>query len=105
MSKTVDERVVSMQFDNAQFEKNVSTSMSTLDKLKKSLNLEGASKGLDHFVDVCVVLNKSSYTLYRMGKLAELNPQTRNKLYVACTRAHRHLYVMSYKWLEKYRMK
>ena len=65
----------------------------------------GASKGLDHFVDVCVVLNKSSYTLYRMGKLAELNPQTRNKLYVACTRAHRHLYVMSYKWLEKYRMK
>ena len=45
MSKTIDERVVSMQFDNAQFEKNVSTSMSTLDKLKKSLNLEGASKG------------------------------------------------------------
>ena len=48
MSKTVDERVVSMQFDNAQFEKNVSTSMSTLDKLKKSLRLEGASKGLEN---------------------------------------------------------
>ena len=48
MSKTIDERVVSMQFDNAQFEKNVSTSMSTLDKLKKSLNLEGASKGLEN---------------------------------------------------------
>ncbi len=47
MSKKVDERVVEMRFDNAQFEKNVSTSMSTLDKLKKSLNLDGAAKGLE----------------------------------------------------------
>ena len=48
MSKTVDERVVEMRFDNANFEKNVQTSMSTLDKLKKSLNLSGASKGLEN---------------------------------------------------------
>lgn len=47
MSTTVDNRVVQMQFDNKQFENNVATSMSTLDKLKKSLNLDGASKGLD----------------------------------------------------------
>ena len=47
MSKEVDERVVSMQFDNGQFEKNVQTSLSTIDKLKKSLNFEGASKGLE----------------------------------------------------------
>ena len=40
MSKTVDERVVSMQFDNRQFESNVKTSMSTLDKLKQSLNFK-----------------------------------------------------------------
>ena len=46
MSKTVDERVVEMRFDNAQFEKNVQTSMSTLDKLKQKLNLSGAAKGL-----------------------------------------------------------
>ena len=64
----------------------------------------GASKGLDHFVDVCVVLNKSSFDLYKKGKLCELNPKTKNKLYVACTRAHRHLYIMSYKFLEKYKM-
>ena len=51
MSKTVDERVVSMQFDNAQFEKNVSTSMTTLDKLKQSLKLDDASKGLDNIRD------------------------------------------------------
>lgn len=65
----------------------------------------GASKGLDHFVDVCVVLNKSSLELYQKGKLSALNPQTKNKLYVACTRAHRHLYIISYTWLEKYRLR
>lgn len=47
MSKTIDEKVVSMQFDNRNFEKNVSTTMSTLDKLKQKLNFTGASKGLD----------------------------------------------------------
>ena len=47
MSTTIDQRVVEMQFDNSQFERNVSTSMSTLDKLKKSLNLTGAAKGLE----------------------------------------------------------
>lgn len=48
MSKTVDERVVSMQFDNKNFEKNVSTTLSSLDKLKKSLKFDGASKGLEN---------------------------------------------------------
>lgn len=48
MSRTIDEKVVSMQFDNAQFERNVRTSMSTLDKLKQSLNLNGAAKGLEN---------------------------------------------------------
>lgn len=48
MSKTIDEKVVSMQFDNKQFETNVRTSMSTIDKLKQSLNFKGASKGLEN---------------------------------------------------------
>lgn len=48
MSRTIDERVVSMQFDNKQFENNVQTSISTLDKLKQKLNLTGASKGLEN---------------------------------------------------------
>lgn len=64
----------------------------------------GASKGLDHFVDVCVVLNKSTFDLYKKGQLDQLNPKTKNKLYVACTRAHRHLYIMSHKCLEKYKL-
>lgn len=48
MSTTIDRRVVEMQFDNKQFENNVQTSMSTLEKLKRSLNLTGASKGLEN---------------------------------------------------------
>ena len=48
MSKVVDERVVSMQFDNRHFENNVRTTMSTLDKLKQKLHLDGATKGLEN---------------------------------------------------------
>jgi hypothetical protein len=47
MSTTIDERVVEMRFDNRQFEANVQTSLTSLDKLKQSLNLTGAAKGLE----------------------------------------------------------
>lgn len=47
MSTTVDERVVEMRFDNKQFESNVQASLSTLDKLKSSLKMDGATKGLE----------------------------------------------------------
>lgn len=47
-SKTIDEKVVEMRFDNSNFERNVSSTMSTLDKLKEKLNLTGASKGLEN---------------------------------------------------------
>ena len=47
MSKTVDERVVEMRFDNKQFESNVQTTMSSIDKLKEKLKFSGASKGLE----------------------------------------------------------
>ena len=47
MSTTIDQRVVEMRFDNKQFESNVSTSMSTLDKLKQKLNFTGATKGFE----------------------------------------------------------
>lgn len=48
MSKKVDERVVEMRFENGQFEKGVAQSTESLNKLKKSLNLEGAAKGLEN---------------------------------------------------------
>ena len=47
MSRTIDEKVVEMRFDNSDFERNVSQSMSTLDKLKSALNFSGAEKAFD----------------------------------------------------------
>ena len=51
MSKTIDEKVVEMRFDNSQFERNVATSMSTIDKLKRSLKFDGISKGIEDISD------------------------------------------------------
>ena len=48
MSKTVDERVVEMRFDNRQFESNVKTTMSTLERLKASLKFPKSSQSLDN---------------------------------------------------------
>lgn len=47
MSKSIDERVVEMQFDNQQFEKGISTSVKSLDKLKKSLRLDDAGRSFE----------------------------------------------------------
>ena len=44
MSTTIDEKVVEMRFDNKQFEKEVSTTMSTLDKFKQALSLGGTAR-------------------------------------------------------------
>jgi tape measure domain-containing protein len=45
---SVDNRIVDMQFNNTQFEHGISTTISSLDKLKSALGLSGASKGLDN---------------------------------------------------------
>ena len=47
MSQTIDQRVVQMKFDNSQFERNATETLSTLDKLKEKLNFKGASEGLE----------------------------------------------------------
>lgn len=57
MSTTIDQKVVEMKFDNGQFENNVRTSMSTLEKLKQRLNLTGAAKGLESVNDAARKVN------------------------------------------------
>lgn len=47
-SKIVDDRVVSLEFDNKNFESNVSTTMNTLDKLKSKLKFPSSSKAFDN---------------------------------------------------------
>ena len=55
----------------------------------------GDTKGEDCYHDVCVMLNKGTMQKYNAGKLSDLAPLTRNKLYVAITRAHGNVYIMS----------
>lgn len=43
---SIDERIVDMKFNNAQFEKGVSETSKSLDKLKSGLNFDGATKSL-----------------------------------------------------------
>jgi DNA helicase-2/ATP-dependent DNA helicase PcrA len=63
----------------------------------------GNTKGLDHFQDVCVVLNPTTLKAFDSSTLDNLNPTTKNKLYVACTRAKGSLYFVSEISLKKYK--
>lgn len=68
MSTTIDSRVVEMKFDNRNFESNVRTTMSTLDRLKQSLNLSGATKGLS---DISAAAGKTQYPLADLGGVVD----------------------------------
>ena len=54
----------------------------------------GKSKGLDHFQDVCVMLYPASMRAYQNETLRDIAPSSRNKLYVACTRANNNLFLI-----------
>lgn len=59
MSQQVDDRVVSMQFDNTNFEKNVSTSINSIDKLSSSIDglASSAAKRGDMFSELTKAAN------------------------------------------------
>ena len=46
MSRVIDERILQMRFDNAQFERGISQTMSSVQNLKNSLDMNGTAKGL-----------------------------------------------------------
>lgn len=54
----------------------------------------GQTKGENHYQDVCVLLNKTTAKARLSGKLDCLPPSTKNKLYVAITRARRNVYLV-----------
>lgn len=51
MSNSIDERVVNMKFNNSQFESGISTSLNSIDKLKKGMNFDSATKSLSSLND------------------------------------------------------
>lgn len=63
----------------------------------------GDSKGEDRYVDVCVILNPTTYVKFASGKLHELNALTKNKLYVAMTRASGNVYFVEQRKLTNFK--
>ena len=59
MNKVVDQRVVEIRFDNQQFESHAKTSMDTLNRLKSSLQMDGAAKGLESVNEAAKKVNFS----------------------------------------------
>lgn len=86
MSTTIDERVVSMEFDNKRFENNVRTSLGTLDKLKQSLNFTGATKGLEDIDSVSKKINFSA-----LGNAVETVGLKFNAMYTIADQAFRNI--------------
>lgn len=56
---SVDNRIVNMQFNNREFEKNIDTSINSLDTLKKSLDFKGSEKGFDEVAKSSGLLGKA----------------------------------------------
>lgn len=54
----------------------------------------GETKGEDKYQDVCIILNKSTAKMRSSNKLCDLPPPTKNKLYVAITRANGNVYLV-----------
>lgn len=61
--KPIDEKVVAMEFDNAAFERNIKQTMTSLDKLKSSLDFGKASAGIQKLQGVAdrFSMNKMSF--------------------------------------------
>lgn len=59
MSRTIDERVVEMQFQNESFERNANQSISTLGKLDSALELKNGKKS---FADVEAAAKKTNFS-------------------------------------------
>lgn len=63
----------------------------------------GASKGADQYEDVCVVLNPANVEAWKNGGFQDINTETRNKLYVACSRARGNLTLIPESLLKSYK--
>lgn len=64
----------------------------------------GASKGIDKFNDVCVVLNGTTWSMAKNNNFTRINPATRNKLYVAITRARGNIYFIEEVRISDYKL-
>lgn len=65
----------------------------------------GKCKGLNTYDDVCVVLNNKTSKHFKDDNLHKLPDSTKNKLYVACSRANGDLYILEEKHIKEFKGK
>lgn len=75
------------------------------DKYPGYTNNWGAVKGQDCYDDVCVVLNEKTLKHFKNSTLKDLASLTKNKFYVACTRANKNLYFVPEKMYKHLKIK
>lgn len=63
MSKVIDEKIVSLELQNQNFERNAKASLGTLEKLKQSLLFKGANNGLEAISTSAAKLNSNGLAL------------------------------------------
>ena len=66
MSNSIDNRIVEMEFDNKEFERNIQTSVKSINTLKSSLDFKESSKSLSAFNNVT-----KSFSLENIGESVE----------------------------------
>lgn len=82
MSRSVDNRIVEMTFDNKQFENGVQTSLNTLDKLNEALQFKNSDSGINSIASSLESLNNRFSTLGIIGAgvISRLTQEVMNDL-------------------------
>lgn len=84
MSESIDQRVVQMKFDNAQFEKGIATSSQSLKNFSNLLNKQEGTKGLD---TIAVGIEKvSALTVAKTALIGSTVKKMADKVVSDCTR-------------------
>lgn len=91
----IDERIVSLQFDNGQFQREVSNTIKALDQLESRLQFNNAT---DCFRDVERASNASLYSLKTMGDVTESLGKKFDALQVIAVTALSNITTMAMNW-------
>ncbi len=77
MSSSVDQRIVELQFNNKEFEQNIQTTLTSLDELKKKLDLgDDTSRSFDQLQRAANKLSLDNVTSAIQGVTDKLNAMT-----------------------------
>ena len=95
MSDVIDSRIVEMQFDSKDFDRNIQKSQKTLEDFKKTLNFDDASKQMENFakssdllVDMAANIRKLTNNFAGIGDVAT---EIEKKIHKAWTGAARSI--------------